>query len=121
MPIYRVTDTITQQAESEIYLQPEQMLSCSIVQCLVVPPCIETSAILDGVHRLEAEQLVERLAKFGIEHSVYDRVYEAVHVSQPRSHDEGCDARLAGDRQLRAKCIHYVAGEERQPTDQEDT
>lgn len=64
---------------------------------------------------LYADQLAEGLTEFGVEHSVYYRIYEAVHVAQPGSDDEGCNARLTSLRHLRAHCIHDVASEEGHP------
>jgi len=48
--------------------------------------------------RLHADQLTEGLTEFGVEHSVYYRIHEAVHVAQPGSDDEGCDTRLTRHR-----------------------
>lgn len=56
------------------------MLSCSIVQCLVVPP-FKINASLNEAIRLEADQFVEGFAKLGIEHSVNHGIHEAVHVA----------------------------------------
>lgn len=71
--------------------------------------------------RLHADQLAEGLTEFGVEHSVYYGIYKAVHVAQPGSDDEGCDAGLTSLHQLRADRIHDVASEEGYPAYQKDT
>lgn len=73
------------------------------------------------VARSHADQLAEGLAEFGVEHSVYYGIHEAVHVAEPGGDDERCDTRLTILRQLRADRVHDVAGEEGHPAYQEDT
>lgn len=72
--------TTKEVCEYDKYLQLEQMLSCSIVRCLVVP-AFKINATLNAVICLEADQFMEGFAKFGIEHSINHGIYEAVHVA----------------------------------------
>ena len=67
--------------EYDKYLSPGQVLSCSIVQYLVVFPLSRTNAASTEVARLEADQFMKSFAKLGIEHSVNHGIYEAVHVA----------------------------------------
>lgn len=48
-----------------------------------------------GASRSDADELAEGFAKLGVEHCVDNGVDEAVHVTEPRCHNEGRDARLA--------------------------
>lgn len=73
------------------------------------------------VARLHADQLAEGLTEFGVEHSVYYGIHEAVHVAQPRGDDERGDTRLTILCQLCADRIHNVASEEGHPAYQKDT
>jgi len=65
--------------------------------------------------------LLEGLAKLGIEYRVDHRVHEAVDVAQPGGHHVGREARSAVFLELGAHGVHDVAAEEGQPAEQEDT
>lgn len=65
--------------------------------------------------------LLEGLAKLGIEYCVDNRVHKAVDVAQPGGHHVGGEPRSAVFLELGAHGVHDVAAEEWQPAEQEDT
>lgn len=67
------------------------------------------------------QNALEGLAEFQIENGVDDGVDERVDVAEPRRQVEGDDSRLAIAFEFRANRVQYITGEERYPTDEEDT
>lgn len=68
---------------------------------------------------LKTHKFTEGLSEFGVEDGVNNGIDETVHVTEPRSDNEGRDTWLTVHCQLVAHCVHNVAREERYPANQE--